>query len=121
MPLPLGVLRAATDQPLMVELKNGDTLSGLLESCDGYMNLRLKNLVCTSHDGEQFLSMETCYVRGNNVKFIRIEPSVLDLAIEQQQKKRETATSNNDSSRGKRRWGTTGRGRGGGSSRQQAK
>ena len=32
----------------MVELKNGETYSGMLAACDGFMNLHLKNSVCTS-------------------------------------------------------------------------
>lgn len=32
----------------MVELKNGETYNGHLVSCDTWMNLKLKDVICTS-------------------------------------------------------------------------
>ena len=46
--LPLGLLSAAVGHPMLVELKNGETLNGHLFSCDTYMNLILKEVVQTS-------------------------------------------------------------------------
>lgn len=80
MPLPLALIRAAQDQPVMVELKSGDTLSGTLAACDSFMNLNLKELVCTSQDGERFWKMPDCYVRGNNVKYFRLPDDVYEQA-----------------------------------------
>lgn len=31
-----------------MELKNGDTYNGILDSCDSYMNINLKDVICTS-------------------------------------------------------------------------
>ncbi|KAI9788039.1 MAG: hypothetical protein M1816_007251 [Peltula sp. TS41687] len=65
--LPLGLLNAALGHPMLVELKNGETLNGHLASCDTYMNLILKEVVQTSPEGDKFYKMPEVYVRGNNV------------------------------------------------------
>lgn len=46
--LPLSLLKAAIDQPMLIELKNGDTYNGRLVSCNIYMNIVLKDVICTS-------------------------------------------------------------------------
>lgn len=46
--LPLGLLTAAQGHPMLVELKNGETLNGHLVNCDTWMNLTLKEVVQTS-------------------------------------------------------------------------
>lgn len=46
--LPLALLNAAQGHPMLVELKNGETLNGHLVSCDTWMNLTLKEVVQTS-------------------------------------------------------------------------
>lgn len=106
MPLPLAVLRATQNQPMMVELKNGDTLSGVLTSCDGFMNLHLKDLVCTSRDGDRFWKIPEAYVRGNNVKYLRLPDEVLDIASQT------PTVQEKQPGRSKGDWQQGGRGRG---------
>lgn len=65
--LPLTLLTAAQGHPMLVELKNGETLNGHLQACDTWMNLTLREVVQTSPDGERFVKLKECYVRGNNV------------------------------------------------------
>ncbi|KAE9985073.1 hypothetical protein EG328_004338 [Venturia inaequalis] len=64
--LPLGLLNAAVGHPMLVELKDGDTLNGHLSSCDTWMNLVLKEVVQTSAEGDKFHRLPEAYVRGNN-------------------------------------------------------
>ena len=66
--LPLGLLTAAQGHPMLVELKNGETLNGHLVNCDTWMNLTLKEVVQTSPEGDKFWRLPECYVRGNNVR-----------------------------------------------------
>jgi U6 snRNA-associated Sm-like protein LSm4 len=66
--LPLGLLTAAQGQPILVELKNGETLNGHLVNCDTWMNLTLKEVVQTSPEGDRFFRLAEAYVRGNNVR-----------------------------------------------------
>lgn len=67
--LPLTLLRASTGHPVLVELKNGDTYSGVLVSIDSWMNLNLADAVRTSAEGDAFWSVPQVYIRGNTVKY----------------------------------------------------
>jgi small nuclear ribonucleoprotein (snRNP)-like protein len=46
--LPLSLLQKAQGHPMLVELKNGDTYNGRLSSCDMWMNINLRDVICTS-------------------------------------------------------------------------
>lgn len=46
--LPLGLLKAASNGPTLVELKSGATLNGNLVACDTWMNITLKDVVLTN-------------------------------------------------------------------------
>ncbi|KMZ91916.1 U6 snRNA associated Sm-like protein Lsm4 [Plasmodium vivax Mauritania I] len=80
---PLTLLKCSQNQPVMVELKNGETYSGFLVFCDRFMNLHMKNIICTSKDGDKFWKISECYVRGNSVKYIRVQDQAIDQAIEE--------------------------------------
>lgn len=84
--LPLGLLNAAQGHPMLVELKNGETLNGHLVNCDTWMNLTLKEVVQTSPEGDRFWRLPEVYVRGNNIKYLRVPDEIIDLVKEQQQK-----------------------------------
>ncbi|KAI9705359.1 MAG: hypothetical protein M1820_005189 [Bogoriella megaspora] len=64
--LPLGLLTAAQGQPMLVELKSGDSVQGHLLSCDTFMNVMLKEAIQTSADGQKFVGLRECYIRGSN-------------------------------------------------------
>ncbi|KAF2837160.1 Sm-like ribonucleoprotein [Patellaria atrata CBS 101060] len=83
--LPLALLNAAQGHPMLVELKDGQTLNGHLVNCDSWMNLTLKEVVQTMADGGRFYRLPEVYVRGNNIKYLRIPEEVLDQAKEHQQ------------------------------------
>ncbi|EPR63142.1 LSM domain-containing protein [Toxoplasma gondii TgCatPRC2] len=113
MVLPLTLLRAAQNRPMMVELKSGETYSGLLASCDGFMNLHLKDSVCTSKDGERFWKLSECYIRGNMVKYIRLQDEVLETAKDDKKDARDKPRVRGRGGRGGGARGFGGRGRGG--------
>lgn len=52
---------------MLVELKSGETLNGLLVNCDTWMNLTLREVVQTSSDGDKFMRLPEIYVRGSTV------------------------------------------------------
>lgn len=60
----------------LVELKNGDTYNGHLVNCDTWMNVNLREVICTSKDGDRFWKMPECYIRGNTIKYIRVPNEV---------------------------------------------
>mmetsp|Transcript_2072 Transcript_2072/g.5559 ORF Transcript_2072/g.5559 Transcript_2072/m.5559 type:complete len:155 (+) Transcript_2072:225-689(+) len=85
--LPLGLLRGAQNNSILVELKSGETYNGTLNAIDSWMNMSLKDVVCTSKDGDQFWKIAEVYVRGNTIKSIRVPDAVVG-ALEHQRAKR---------------------------------
>ncbi|XP_068676644.1 probable U6 snRNA-associated Sm-like protein LSm4 [Montipora foliosa] len=106
MVLPLSLLRTAQNHPMLVELKNGETYNGHLVSCDNWMNINLREVICTSRDGDRFWRIPECYVRGSNIKYLRIPDEVIDMVKDEMVKQ--------GKSRGTGRPGRGGRGGGGG-------
>eukprot|EP00055_Hartaetosiga_balthica_P010826 m.47442 g.47442 ORF g.47442 m.47442 type:complete len:119 (-) comp7332_c0_seq1:1020-1376(-) len=103
--LPLSLLKAAVNHPMLVELKSGETYNGHLSVVDNYMNLILRDVTLTSKDGDKFYKIAECYIRGNNVKYLRLPDEVIDIAIQNEKKAR-------SNKRPKRGGGVAGRGRG---------
>ena len=46
--LPLSLLKTAENHPMLIEMKNGDTYNGRLVSCNMFMNICLRDVICTS-------------------------------------------------------------------------
>jgi hypothetical protein len=61
-----------------VELKNGDTYNGHLVGVDNFMNVSLRDVVCTSKEGDKFWSMPEVYIRGTSIKYMRLPDEVAD-------------------------------------------
>jgi len=110
--LPLGLLAAAQGHPMLVELKNGETLNGHLVNCDNWMNLTLKEVVQTSPEGDRFFRLPEVYVRGNNIKYLRVPEEVVELAKDQQQNQPSNRGRGGPSHRGDTGRGDRGRGAG---------
>ncbi|KAB7494089.1 U6 snRNA-associated Sm-like protein LSm4 [Armadillidium nasatum] len=106
--LPLSLMKTAQNHPMLVELKNGETYNGHLVSCDNWMNINLKDVICTSRDGDKFWRMPECYVRGSTIKYLRLPDEVIDLVKEEVIAR---GRGRGGDSRGR---GGPGRGRGGG-------
>ncbi|XP_030384453.1 U6 snRNA-associated Sm-like protein LSm4 [Scaptodrosophila lebanonensis] len=85
--LPLSLLKTAQSHPMLVELKNGETYNGHLVSCDSWMNINLRDVICTSKDGDRFWRMPECYIRGSTIKYLRIPDEVIDMVKEDSQAK----------------------------------
>uniref|UniRef100_A0A0G4FPE6 U6 snRNA-associated Sm-like protein LSm4 n=1 Tax=Chromera velia CCMP2878 TaxID=1169474 RepID=A0A0G4FPE6_9ALVE len=82
MVLPLTLLRTAHNHPMMVELKNGETYSGVLAGSDNFMNLQMRDVVLTSREGDKFWKLSECCIRGNNIKYMRLPDEIIDMAID---------------------------------------
>ena len=109
--LPLTLLKTSCGHPMLVELKNGETYNGTLASCDTWMNVHLKEVICTSKDGDRFWRMAECYVRGNTIKYVCVPDEVLDV-VKEEMKNRPQGGGRGEGGRG-RHGGRGGRGRGG--------
>ncbi|KAM0954374.1 putative like-Sm (LSM) domain containing protein, LSm4/SmD1/SmD3 [Dioscorea sansibarensis] len=86
--LPLSLLKTAQGHPMLVELKNGETYNGHLVNCDTWMNIHLREVICTSKDGDRFWRMPECYIRGNTIKYLRVPDEVIDKVQEETTKSR---------------------------------
>lgn len=86
--LPLSLLKTALGHPMLVELKNGETYNGHLVNCDTWMNIHLREVICTSKDGDRFWRMPECYIRGNTIKYLRVPDEVIDKVQEETNKSR---------------------------------
>ncbi|KAG1928508.1 putative ATP-dependent RNA helicase DDX49, partial [Pimephales promelas] len=125
--LPLSLLKTAQNHPMLVELKNGETYNGHLVSCDNWMNINLREVICTSRvfslpadfdlqDGDKFWRMPECYIRGSTIKYLRIPDEIIDMVKEEVQSKgRGRGGMQQNKPQGKGRGG--GPGRGGGTGR----
>jgi U6 snRNA-associated Sm-like protein LSm4 len=89
--LPLSLLKTAENNPMLVELKNGDTYNGRLVSCNMFMNICLRDVICTSKDGDRFWKMPEVYIRGASIKYMRIPDEIIDLVSEEEQQSRKAA------------------------------
>jgi U6 snRNA-associated Sm-like protein LSm4 len=102
------LLTAAKNQPIMVELKNGETLNGQLINCDQWMNLTLRDVIQSSANAEEFMTIPECYVRGLHIKYLRMPDELMDHAKEQ------TLANLEQRNRNQKRRGGGGGGGGGG-------
>jgi len=113
--LPLSLLNAAQNKPMMVELKNGETFNGHLVNCDNFMNITLREAYQTSAEGDRFWKVKECYIRGSTIKYLRVPDQLLDVVKEEQTRARESARGGRGGGGGGRGGGrmAPGRGRGG--------
>ncbi|QRV98195.1 LSM domain-containing protein [Ceratobasidium sp. AG-Ba] len=87
--LPLSLLNAAQNKPMLVELKNGETFNGHLVNCDTFMNITLREVYQTSPEGDHFWKLKECYIRGSMIKYLRVPEALLDTVKEEQLKARD--------------------------------
>ena len=108
--LPLLLLRTAQSKACLIELKSGDTFNGILVSVDNWMNMCLKDCIKTSKAGDKFWKCNSIYIRGNQIKYIRLAEEVIDdPALEKHSSNFKTSSTRGRGGRGRGR----GRGRGG--------
>ncbi|KAG8913468.1 RNA processing protein [Tulasnella sp. 417] len=89
--LPLTLLNAAQNRPMLVELKNGETFNGHLVNCDNFMNITLREVYQTSAEGDRFWKVKEVYIRGSTIKYLRVPDALLDVVKEEQNRVREAA------------------------------
>ena len=96
---------------MLVELKSGDTYNGRLVNCDSWMNINLKDVICTSADGSKFFKLPECYIRGSSIKYLRLPDEVVDKVPEDDGSKHRGYAGSGGGGRGRGR-GPGGRGGG---------
>lgn len=71
-------LKNTKGQKLMVQMKNGNYLNGVLENIDMFMNIKMKEITYTSKDGNSFYNASIAFIRGSQVASINFEEDLLD-------------------------------------------
>ncbi|KAJ3331218.1 RNA processing protein [Blyttiomyces sp. JEL0837] len=46
------------------------------------MNINLREVICTSPDGERFWRLPEIYIRGNTIKYLRVPDEIIDMVRE---------------------------------------
>ncbi|KAE9399780.1 Sm-like ribonucleo protein, partial [Gymnopus androsaceus JB14] len=100
--LPLSLLNAAQNKPMLVELKNGETFNGHLVNCDNFMNITLREVYQTNPDGDKFWKLKECYIRGSTIKYLRIPDTLLDVVKDEQNRAREAGRNSRGTGPGNR-------------------
>nr|CAD2126674.1 unnamed protein product [Meloidogyne enterolobii] len=118
MVLPLSLLKTAQNHPMLIELKNGETYNGMLIACDSWMNVHLRDAICTSKEGDKFMKIPEVYVRGSTIKYLRIPDEVVELVKDEvkevRRQQKENRTMKRNFAKGARGGGSGGGGRPGG-------
>jgi len=74
---PLTLIKLSKGKKIMLELKDKQIVTGVLQLCDIAMNLHLKNVVIEDQQGKKRLVKE-CFLKGQNINYVKIDPRVLE-------------------------------------------
>eukprot|EP00392_Amoebophrya_sp_AT5.2_P006492 g6504.t1 len=77
--LPSSLLQTALNHQVMLELKSGETYSGLLVKVDNFMNAQVRDAICVDAHTEKFTRVPDVYVRGSSIKYLRLPEEVADM------------------------------------------
>ncbi|XP_057317395.1 U6 snRNA-associated Sm-like protein LSm2 [Hydractinia symbiolongicarpus] len=92
--------KSLVGKEVIVELKNDLSISGVLDSVDQYLNIKLTDISVT--DPERYphmLSVKNCFLRGSVVRYVQLPPEDIDVSLlqdaarkeaEQQRKQKDT-------------------------------
>merc|ERR1712146_400450 len=85
----------------MVELKNGETYSGMLVKIDNFMNMHLRDVYQIDATATKFLKIPDCYIRGSSVKYIRVQEHLADMVKEEDNKNAQKTKGKGKGKKGK--------------------
>ena len=78
---PLEIIFSMKQKNVVVQLKNGFNIRGLLEDVDYFLNLKLSNITATDKDMKSFKRANNIFLRGNLISSIVLEKSNLNKLI----------------------------------------
>jgi len=70
---PLEIIFSMKQKNVVVQLKNGYNIRGLLEDVDYFLNLKLSNITATDKDMTSFKRANNIFLRGNLISSIVLE------------------------------------------------
>ena len=78
---PLEIIFSMKQKNVVVQLKNGFNIRGLLEDVDYFLNLKLSNVTATDKNMTSFKRANNIFLRGNLISSIVLEKSNLNKLI----------------------------------------
>ena len=78
---PLEIIFSMKQKNVVVQLKNGFNIRGLLEDVDYFLNLKLSNVIATDKNMISFKRANAVFLRGNLISSIVLEKNNLNKLI----------------------------------------
>ena len=95
---PLEIIFSMKQKNVIVQLKNGFNIRGLLEDVDYFLNLKLSNVIATDKNINIFKRANDVFLRGNLISSIVLEKGNLNTKLinnsKEQKNKVETKDNN---------------------------
>ena len=74
--------KSLVGKEVIVELKNDLSISGVLDSVDQYLNIKLTDISVTDPDRyPHMLSVKNCFLRGSVVRYVQLPPEDIDVTV----------------------------------------
>ncbi len=80
----------------MFQLKNDVEIKGTLRSIDQYLNLKLDNITTDSTKYPHLLAVRNLFIRGSTIRYIHLNPTLVDTNLLQDASRREAMTTSGD-------------------------
>lgn len=83
--------KSLVGKEVIVELKNDLSISGVLDSVDQYLNIKLTDISVTDPDRyPHMLSVKNCFLRGSVVRYVQLPPEDIDVTLLQDAARKES-------------------------------
>ena len=92
---PLEIIFSMKSQNVIVQLKSGFTIRGILENVDYFLNLKLRNITATDKELKTFHRANEIFLRGNLISSIILEKDNLPKTVHISQDKTKQKNSKN--------------------------
>ena len=94
--LPLYLLNAVKGEPVIVELKSGGLVNGILENCDYYMNVTLTSACASLQEDSEFHKVDHIYIKGTHIKLFKMGNEFIEKFKLHQQKEKDGSRHGNN-------------------------
>ena len=95
--LPLEILKGTKNKKIMVQIKNGDYINGILENVDFFMNLKIKDIIYNNKEGTNFFKAKEIFIRGSNISAINFEENLLEEIAKEKETQKQIPIINDSS------------------------
>ena len=89
-------LKNSKNKKILIEIKNGDNINGIIYNIDNFMNIHIKNGIITKKDGKNFFKMSDIYIRGSNINSINFDEKVYEEIIKKKEEKEKNEKKDNN-------------------------